>query len=40
VAAATALLWVALRAAVLIGLAGRWLLLRWSAKAPDPEMPR
>ena len=25
---------------VLIGLAGLWLLLRWSAKAPDPEMPR
>jgi hypothetical protein len=25
---------------VLIGLAGLWLLLRWSAKYPDPEMPR
>jgi hypothetical protein len=24
----------------LIGLAGLWLLLRWSAKDPDPEMPR
>jgi hypothetical protein len=38
-AAATALPVVALRTAVLIGLAGRWLLLRWSAKDPDPEMP-
>jgi hypothetical protein len=25
---------------VLIGLAGLWLLLRWSAKDPDPEIPR
>ena len=24
---------------VLFGLAGLWLLLRWSAKAPDPEIP-
>lgn len=25
---------------VLIGLAGLWLLLRWSTKDPDPEIPR